>query len=245
LVSSLVWVASSLAAREATSYVQSELGSIATAHSSIVNFLREKSIPVNNGPIHPKKCTKTCEANKIIVALSREDSPIECRVTLQQAPVGSKCIAPCGCTGSQQWITFSEFNRLRRLEPSQWISCQTCQQQFDYSLIRKYGGITGNAVTAILDNTNILRALLTVVAFSTIAGGLGSLIQKLLLSSVLWSSYPKWSKIVHLPLVLKFWGAKLVGQFLLERYFRVEKEILKILAEFETSAVEQNLPVTI
>jgi hypothetical protein len=59
---------------------------------------------------------------KVKVALSREDNNLECRVALGRAPVGKKLIAPCGCTGSQEWVQFAELNRLRRREPLQWIT---------------------------------------------------------------------------------------------------------------------------
>lgn len=108
-----------------TKFLQGELASIATAHNSIHSFLRQKGIPIGDQPrslrVVPGADTKQ---KRLMVTLSDETNDIECRVALEKAPIGSKCIAPCGCTGSQQWIQFAVLNRMRRSEPSQWITCQ-------------------------------------------------------------------------------------------------------------------------
>jgi hypothetical protein len=137
-------------------------------------------------------------------------------------PVGSKCIAPCGCTGSQQWIQFSVLNRMRRSDPSQWITCQTCQQKFDYSSFITYGGSTGNIISTILDNPNILRgALGGVTAILCYTFSLGNLLMKFSLSRFFWQYYPQWSRILNLPLVLKFWGGKVRVRVRVRVRFRV------------------------
>ena len=106
-------------------FLQGELASIATAHNSIHSLLRQKGIPIGDQPrslrVIPGDSNKQ---KKLVVTLSDETNDIECRVALERAPMGSKCIAPCGCTGSQQWIQFVVLNRMRRSEPTQWITCQ-------------------------------------------------------------------------------------------------------------------------
>lgn len=107
-------------------FLQSELSSIASAHSSIQSLLREKRIPIGDQPRSLKMVlgADNKEQGKLMVTLSDETNDIECRVALERAPIGSKCIAPCGCTGSQQWIQFAVLNRMRRSDPSQWMTCQ-------------------------------------------------------------------------------------------------------------------------
>ena len=46
-----------------------------------------------------------------------------------------------------------------------------------------------------------------------------------------------------MPLVLKFWGAKLLFQLLFDRYVSLEKFIALKLADLETSLIEPNLPI--
>jgi len=132
------------------------------------------------------------ESDKIKVTISTTEKPIECRVTLQNAPVGSKLIAPCGCIGSQQWIQFAEFNRLRRKEPSQWASCQTCQQKFKYNFIQSYGGVSGNILALVLDNKVIIRSVLFLVSSLVLTVlSFKSLALRIFTSKVLWQSVRK------------------------------------------------------
>jgi len=119
--------------------------------------------------------------------VSTEENNLECRVALGRAPLGSKCIAPCGCTGSSQWIQFAELNRLRRKEPSQWKICQTCQQPFEYTAIASHGGFKGGIISTMLDNHTLLRisiigSSLLITTFSP----LGSLGLRFLLSGLFW-----------------------------------------------------------
>jgi hypothetical protein len=228
------------------SFLQSEHLSTSSAHSSIRNLLKGKSIPIDGCSTKHSPSRKHASSPKsLVISLSTEDNPIECRVSLQHAAVGSKCIAPCGCIGSQRWITFSELNKLRRIEPTQWITCQTCQQNFDFSELGHYGGVYGNIVSLLLDNVTLLR-LQFIVAFIVFsyATSFEKLLQRFMVSKVLWQFYPKWSKIIHLPLVLKFWGGKIALQYLLEKYVNLEKEVVKWLADIETGILEPNLPVT-
>jgi len=88
------------------------------------------------------------------------------------------------------------------------------------------------------------------------------LVSKLLVARVFWQQYPKWSRLVHLPLgiailssslilltylllVMKFWGAKLLGQYLLSKYLIIEDKVMLKLTELETSLIEPNLPLTV
>ena len=127
-------------------FLQNELASIATAHNTIHTFLRDKRIPIGDQP-RSLKLTSTSDSRqqgKLMVILSDESNEIECRVALERAPIGSKCIAPCGCTGSQQWIQFAVLNRMRRSEPSQWTICQVSF----FSQVADYIGNKKNSCTS-------------------------------------------------------------------------------------------------
>lgn len=132
------------------------------------------------------------------------------------------------------------FFRLR------YIDGQTCQQKFDYSSFITYGGELGNIISSILDNPTILRcALGSIVAILFYALSAGNLLIRFSLSRFFWQLYPKWSRIINLPLVLKFWGGKVLFQYCFEKYLFLEKLIAKSLAEIESSIIEERLPVTI
>lgn len=97
-----------------------------------------------------------------------------------------------------------------------------------------------------LDNVHILRgALGGVFALLFYSLSFGNLFIKLFVSRFFWQLYPKWSRIINLPLVLKFWGGKVLLQYVFERYLFVEKLILKSLTEIESSIIEDRLPVTV
>ena len=66
------------------------------------------------------------------------------------------------------------------------------------------------------------------------------------LSYICTLQFPQWSKLVHLPLALKFWILKLVVQFAGERYLQWERDVLVGgLADLETQCIEQGLPVPV
>ena len=104
----------------------------------------------------------------------------------------------------------------------------------------------GNLISIVLDNPVILRSTLGVVAALVLwEGTIGKLSMRVLLSRAFWNLYPKWSRIVHLPLVLKFWGGKVLLQYFYDNYLVLEKLIAKSLTEMESSIIEKRLPVTV
>lgn len=226
-------------------FLQRESASVAANNNEIRNFLASKRIPIGGTPRSLKDMGDSGVNRKVKIALSAEDSDIECRVTLGKAPLGRKLIAPCGCTGSQEWVQFAELNRLRRKEPNQWVTCQTCQQKYEYGPIHQYGGVLGNVLSHALDNVKVLRSAAAVVA-SAIAFILPikSWMMRLLTSGAFWQSYPKWSKVVHLPLVLKFFFGKMALTKLSELYIKGENDLIAYLTEIETNLIEPNLKVT-
>lgn len=145
------------------SFLQAEAAAVAEAQHNILTLLRQLRIPVESSSKSSQN--DGIEGNvrggskrlKLRVAVSTEENNLECRVALGKAPIGSKCIAPCGCTGSAQWIQFCELNRLRRKDPSQWKFCQTCQQPFEYSALTTHGGFKGGIISTMLDNQMLLR----------------------------------------------------------------------------------------
>ena len=101
----------------------------------------------------------------------------------------------------------------------------------------------GNAVSLLLDNVKYLRMSL---AATTIVLGYAfsanMLAMRFFTSRWFWQQYPKWVKVVNLPLVLKFWGGKLVFQYLYGIYLKCEGHLLEILSDIETTLIEPRLP---
>ena len=61
---------------------------------------------------------------------------------------------------------------------------------------------------------------------------------------VIYFQFPQWSRLVHLPLALKFWLLKIVLQWVGGKWNQWEREVLLVkLADWETSLIEEHLPV--
>ena len=239
---------SSTASVDVTKFLQTELTALAAAHNSINTFLRDRKIAVGDAPgsLRTSLPGSSATSNRLVVALSDESNNIECRVALERAPVGAKCIAPCGCTGSQRWVQVSVLNKMRRTDPAQWKVCQTCMQPFDYAGFVAHGGEVGNVVSLVLDHPAILRSAVAAVAAVLLwEGTVTRLFMRAMLSRSFWNMYPKWSRVVHLPLVIKFWFGKVLLQYVAEQYMVVEKWMAKALTDVESRILERRLPVTV
>ena len=153
------------------SYLQNEALSLSDAQQQVTKFLLSKNIPIKSGHLTREERRRKAEEqakDDVRVCVSTEENEIECRISLDRVDIGKKCIAPCGCVGSQRWIQFSEFNRLRRKEPSKWVTCQTCQQKFDYSILNGHiADVKTHAISTLLDKPAILRSIIGFVAILT------------------------------------------------------------------------------
>lgn len=186
------------------SYLQQEAAAVTQAQHAVQQFLLSKQVPVGLSPLASQALRRSrqtaAQQEPHRIALSSEDNDITCRISLTRVPLGRKCkpclssaphhrsgVAPCGCSGSQEWVQFSELNRLRRLEPSQWTVCQTCRRRFDYGAVQMYGGVLGNLVSLALDHVSAVRAGAMVLL--AVLGSLcrvGSLALRVATSTALW-----------------------------------------------------------
>ncbi len=179
----------SVGEKPSMSFLQSEMSSVGSAQQRIVNFLSEKNIRIGQQPTS-RTGKKLPSAEDILsrIAISTKENEIECRISLGKSPVGSKCVAPCGCTGSQKWIQFSQYNKLRRTDPSQWVTCQSCQQPFKHAEFSIYGGLKGSLLANFLENMQFLHVtevvLLVVISYIF---SLREWSMRLLTSKMLWN----------------------------------------------------------
>ena len=184
-------------------YLQQESAAVTAAQHSIQQFLLSKNIPVGLGPVASKAIRERASRQAAAlsaegsddptkfsnykIAMSTAENDITCRISLARVPLGRKCVAPCGCAGSQEWVQFAELNRLRRLEPQQWRVCQTCRQPFDYSAVQMFGGVRGNLLTTLLDHMTVLRTLTAAVLVGVLTFfRASSILLRILTSRALW-----------------------------------------------------------
>ncbi len=180
-------------------FIQNELAAVGAAQQRIMSQLKDKNIRIgqiasphdNTLPSHSDLQSRT--------AISTRTNEIECRISLGKAPIGSKCVAPCGCKGSQKWIQFSEYNKLRRKDPQQWITCQTCQQPFQPQLFTPYGGLKGALVGLLLERMYIVRvAMLVALVAISYALDISSFVKQALTSRLFWD----WVSFVLLLIII-------------------------------------------
>ena len=224
-------------------YIERETTILTNSQHTVAEFLRQKNIPLGLNSKHGGVALSV--RKKLLVAVSSLQNPIDCRVTLGKAPIGAKCVAPCGCSGSQKWIQFLVLNKLRRRDPDQWKVCRTCQQPFDYSVVQKYGSVGGNILTLLLDNVALLRILsFTLISALLFATDSYTWLLRLITSQSFWRLYPKWSRVVHFPFVFQLWGGKIALQYLAQAYTACERRALSWLADWESRLVEARLPAS-
>ncbi len=172
--------------RSVPRYLQNELISIGKSQQSIVNFLSQKNIRIGQQPVPINKLSDDFVSR---IATSTKENPLVCRVSLGTAPEGVICVAPCGCTGSQKWIQFSEYNKLRRSDPAQWKVCKTCQQDFQIEPFISRSGLRANVIGKLLDNMYILRSAGVVSALAiSYAIDLNAFISRVLTSRIVWQN---------------------------------------------------------
>lgn len=169
-------------------YLQQEQTAVLTAQSSLLQKLRARKIAVglDEGTLRTESETDTEDVMKRII-ISTKENPIECRVTLDKAPYGSVCVAPCACSGSQKWVQFSVLNKLRRKDPQAWVNCPTCRTSYRYNLLFSNSGVNAALLGYGLDNMGTLRILSVLIA-SIAAHFLGAYAQlsRFLVSKTFW-----------------------------------------------------------
>lgn len=167
-------------------YLQQEQILCSNAQQNILSYLKKQLIPVGS---EPRSLQTTSKVDRIEdrTITSTESYPIECRLTLDFAPPGAKCVAPCSCAGSQKWIQFSVLNKLRRKDPKQWITCPTCREPYKHELFASQGGLKSAVIGMLLERLNIIRGLLftTFLIFSYVVS-LPLLFSRYLVSRSFW-----------------------------------------------------------
>lgn len=173
--------------KEVDNYLQTELSSCTIAQHTVLGFLKTRGVVLGSDSYSSGKVIKKLGNDEQRITVGTAERKVECRISLGPAPVGSKCVAPCGCTGSQKWVQFSELNRLRRKDPSQWSTCRTCQQKFEYNSFTKYGGLKANLIGYLLDNRAIIRSLLGLMfVYLVYTASLPLLLSRALTAQVTW-----------------------------------------------------------
>jgi hypothetical protein len=192
-------------------------------------------------------------------ALSTKEKEIECMFTFD-SEWGTKFIAPMDPKEGDQpkdteWITVVALNRLRRNDATKvetmWhnkyaILDSWFKADSEYSVLQHVGpkGIVLN----ILLNDNVLTMVIgfsICVLLVVLMPIWAAILNRLLVSGLLWNNWISWGRFVHLGLPFKL----MVGQWIIGlvnfAFQRVKGKIKDRLVEWECEILNQSLPLTL
>ena len=187
-------------------------------------------------------------------ALTTRQSPKSCLYSFD-AEVGSKVIAPMD---TEQWITLSALNRLRRNDPtkveplwhSQYHILKTWfhPNKSPYSLYTHLTPV-GTFLSCLLDAPFLLGAcmlLLGVGSFLLTFPFWEGLLKVFLMSKPLWMNWHQWGRFVHAALPLKLLLGQLAFKGLVHVFsHHVYRRVRDRLVEWECQILESCVPLTI
>jgi len=185
-------------------------------------------------------------------AIATPEHPKSCLYSFD-AEVGAKVIAPID---TQQWITLTSLNRLRRTDPTKveplWHSQYTILASWlrpdsQYSLYTHLSPL-GACLSLLLDAPILLG-----LAMATVLGILWivtlplweRLVQVLLTSKLLWMQWPNWGRFVHASLPLKLLLGQMAFKAVSVAFGKVYQVIRDYLIEWECQIWQDSIPLTI
>mmetsp|Transcript_19952 Transcript_19952/g.28254 ORF Transcript_19952/g.28254 Transcript_19952/m.28254 type:complete len:373 (+) Transcript_19952:237-1355(+) len=187
-------------------------------------------------------------------ALSTEEDSKSCLYSFDAEP-NTKVVAPLG---TDQWITLTALNRLRRTDPTKvepmWHSQFSILQSWfgddsEYSILQ-HVGLKGFLITLLLDSANgaLLKALLVMGVLSTLVivmPVLEFVFNRMLVSGQFWNQWPTWGRIVHAALPLKLLIGQMVWKFMASSFGALETKVRDYIVDLECAMLEESTPLTV
>jgi hypothetical protein len=169
------------------------------------------------------------------------------------AEIGSKVVAPIG---TDQWITLSALNRLRRTDPtkveplwhSQYSILKTWLHPSDKYSLYNYLTPAGTLLSFILDTPIVLATCMLIVGLLGLLATLPfweAVVQTVLMHPLVWTSWPNWGRFVHAALPLKLLLGQLAWRGMATIFFSIYTNIRDRLIEWECQIWEDCMPLTI
>ena len=172
------------------------------------------------------------------------------------AEPNTKVIAPID---TNQWITLSALNRLRRTDPSKvepmWHSQYAILSSWfgddsEFSLLQ-HVGIKGLFLSFLLD-TGVRGALLKsflvlgilslVILFMPI---IEYVVTRVLVSGMFWLRWPAWGRFVHAALPLKLLLGQMGWKFIATSFGKLESKVRDYIVDMECAVLEESIPLTV
>lgn len=186
-----------------------------------------------------------------------------CRLTLFRqsclysfdAEPNTKVVAPID---TNQWITLSALNRLRRTDPTKvepmWHSQYAVLNSWfgdncEFSLLQ-HTGIKGFLITLLLDTGRgaLLKSALAVAILISLIIFMPAIeftTNRALVSGTFWLRWPTWSRFVHAALPLKLLLGQLGWKFLASSFGKLERRVRDYIVDVECAILEESIPLTV
>ena len=159
---------------------------------------------------------------------------------------------------TNQWITLSALNRLRRTDPTKvepmWHNQYAVLSSWfgddsEYSMLQ-HVGVKGLLITMLLDTARgfLLKSVLVAGILSVLIvfmPVLEFIVNRALTSGLFWLRWPTWGRIVHAALPLKLLLGQLAWKFLASSFGKLENRVRDYIVDMECSILEESIPLTV
>ena len=185
-------------------------------------------------------------------ALSTREEPKSCLYSFDAEP-NTKVLAPID---TNQWISIQALNRLRRTDPTKvepmWhsqyaiLSSWFDDPESPYSLLQ-HVGMAGFVLHAVLQGIRLHMLLALGLAIVTILfmPWMEYIVNRMLVSGLLWSKWTTWGRFIHAALPLKLLLGQMIFKLVATAFLKLVAIVKERLVEWECQLLEQSIPLTV
>mmetsp|Transcript_34090 Transcript_34090/g.64891 ORF Transcript_34090/g.64891 Transcript_34090/m.64891 type:complete len:371 (+) Transcript_34090:108-1220(+) len=206
------------------------------------------SVSTADGEKPPEKVDWDC-------ALSTDDDPKSCLYSFDAEP-DTKVVAPLG---TDQWISLSALNRLRRTDPTKvepmWHSRYSILQSWfsdesEFSMLQHVGAKGFFVSSVLLDGGNgmVLRSLLVLSVLSALVllmPLLEFIVGRIIVSAPFWAQWATWGRIARAGFPLKLLIGQMAWKAVASCFSKFENEVREYIVDLECEILESSVPVTV
>ena len=206
------------------------------------------SVATADGDKPPEKVDWDC-------AMCTEEDPKSCLYSFDAEP-NTKVVAPIG---TDQWISLSALNRLRRTDPTKvepmWHSRYSILKSWfadesEFSMLQ-HVGVKGFLISSVLldgGNGLVLRSLLIMTVLSviiTLMPLLEFIVGRIIVSAPFWAQWTTWGRVVRAGFPLKLLIGQLAWKGVATTFGKLENNVREYIVDMECEILEESVPLTV